>query len=443
MAVKASAHITLNSVVDIEATYRYYILQSSTASAPAKPTTFPPSSSWSDAEPTYDSGSTNSLYYVDCTVFSDGSFGYSEVSLSTSYEAAKEAYNKAQNAQDAVDNLDVGGRNLLLNSSFNLNADEWTVLNSEMTTIDEIVCGHITGALETSGYVAQDITDKIDWDNLDQTYVFSADMRLDNYVKGTTNPYLGLHMSGQYDDNGTTAYLGVVTVDGSPYIAPYAEMGWVRITWTLKFDRALDILRAHVYTRDFTGDLYFKNLKLEKGNVATDWTPAPEDIDASIDNVNTEIRQEITEQNISITQNCEGIIMEALTAYTKTSDFDAFHETVTAQLALLSDQISFKFTEQQQQITDMNESLQGQLNTITKYFTFSINGLTIGQQDNPYKVIIDNDRYSMTVNDVEVMWIANGKVYTPEIEVTNSFRLLDYLISQDSAGNVNCEYIGG
>ena len=197
------------------------------------------------------------------------------------------------------------------------------------------------------------------------------------------------------------------------------------------------------YTPDNWIEIKAGSLKLESGNKETDWSPAPEDIDASIDNINTEIRQEITEQNISITQNCEGIIMEALTAYTKTSDFDAFNETVTAQLALLSDQISLKFTEQQQQITDMNESLQGQLNTITKYFTFDINGLTIGQQDNPYKVIIDNDRYSMTVNDVEVMWIANGKVYTPEIEVTSTFRLLDYLISKDSAGNVNCEYIGG
>lgn len=102
MAVKASAHITLNSVVDIQATYRYYLLQSSTLSKPAKPTTNPPSSSWDDTEPTYTSGSTNSLYYVDLTVFSDDTFAYSEVSLSTSYEAAKEAYNKAGAAQDSA-----------------------------------------------------------------------------------------------------------------------------------------------------------------------------------------------------------------------------------------------------------------------------------------------------------------------------------------------------
>ena len=103
MAVKASAQITLNSVVDIKATYRYYLLQSSTLTKPDKPTTNPPDSTWDDAEPTFESGSTNSLYYVDLTVFSDDTFGYSEVSLSTAYEAAKEAYNKAQNAQNTAD----------------------------------------------------------------------------------------------------------------------------------------------------------------------------------------------------------------------------------------------------------------------------------------------------------------------------------------------------
>ena len=98
MAVKASGQITLSSVVDVYATYRYYLLQSSTAAKPAKPTTFPPDSKWSDTEPGYTDGSTNSLYTVDCTLFSDDSFLYSLVSLSSSYEAAKAAYNKATNA---------------------------------------------------------------------------------------------------------------------------------------------------------------------------------------------------------------------------------------------------------------------------------------------------------------------------------------------------------
>ena len=99
MAVKARAEITLTSIRDVQSVTRYYLLQSSTSAAPAKPTTNPPGGSWATSEPTYTSGSTNSLYFTDCTVFSDDTFVYSDVSLSSSYEAAKVAYNKAENAE--------------------------------------------------------------------------------------------------------------------------------------------------------------------------------------------------------------------------------------------------------------------------------------------------------------------------------------------------------
>ena len=98
MAIKAAGQITLTSVVDIVAVYRYYLLQSSTAAVPSAPKAYPPPSPWNDTEPTYTEGTTNSLYSTECTLFSDDSFLYSLVSMSSSYEAAKAAYNKATNA---------------------------------------------------------------------------------------------------------------------------------------------------------------------------------------------------------------------------------------------------------------------------------------------------------------------------------------------------------
>lgn len=134
MAVKASDIITLSTIRDVKAAYRFYKLQSSTAAAPSKPTALgTPPSGWSSVEPSYTQGSTNSLYTVDLTVFTDNTFSYSEVSLSSSYEAAKAAYNKAVNVETSLavtaqgieakvaatyttkeefNNLEIGGRNL-------------------------------------------------------------------------------------------------------------------------------------------------------------------------------------------------------------------------------------------------------------------------------------------------------------------------------------------
>lgn len=100
MAVKAKAEITLYKIISVDKVVRYYLLQSSTLAAPSKPADGAViGSNWSKTEPSYTSGSTSTLYFVDQTVLSNGALKYSEVSKSSSYEAAKEAWNKANNAQ--------------------------------------------------------------------------------------------------------------------------------------------------------------------------------------------------------------------------------------------------------------------------------------------------------------------------------------------------------
>lgn len=126
MAVKAKAEITLYKIISVDKVVRYYLLQSSTLAVPSKPADGAViGSNWSKTEPSYTSGSTSTLYFVDQTVLSNGTLKYSEVSKSSSYEAAKEAWNKANNAQKTadsanskIDGLQVGGRNMLRGSSF-------------------------------------------------------------------------------------------------------------------------------------------------------------------------------------------------------------------------------------------------------------------------------------------------------------------------------------
>lgn len=105
--IKAKAEITIFNVKDVKSVTRYYLLQSSTATAPAKPTANPPGGKWVTTEPSYTSGSTNTLYFVDQTILSDGSVSYSDVSKSSSYEAAKAAYNKALSVEKSGNELKI------------------------------------------------------------------------------------------------------------------------------------------------------------------------------------------------------------------------------------------------------------------------------------------------------------------------------------------------
>lgn len=100
MAVLTTAEITISLMIDIVGTYRFYQLVTSGTTV-TKPTgaEYPPpdllyNTDWTDTEPTYMEGEDLTLYYVDCTVYSNGTCSYSEVSFSSSYTASKEANNK-------------------------------------------------------------------------------------------------------------------------------------------------------------------------------------------------------------------------------------------------------------------------------------------------------------------------------------------------------------
>lgn len=343
--------------------------------------------------------------------------------------------------------IEVGGRNLLENSSFKQSLDEWEFVGAEISEIDGIQCAHIACVLEDAKYVQQDIAAKIDATDHEQQYVYSADIRLDNFVKGTTSPYIAIYFSGQYNkEDGTIGYSNATTVNGNPLIAPHSNKGWVRLEWVLTFPYEFTILNCSVYAKDVEGDLYFKNLKLEKGNKATDWTPAPEDVDASIAESSEALHANIVEQSTQIIAECDKMLFSALESYVESGDYESFKESIQSQLEILTDNITMTFTQTQEALNAVNEDLQNKFNQVTTYFTFDIDGLIIGKTDNPYKMVLTNERYSMTVNDEEVMYIdaVTKMAYFPKLTITETFVLLGYEWKHGEVdGLVNVDWIGG
>ena len=284
MAVKASVTITISKYRDTNSITRYYKLQASTAAAPAVPTTLTPSG-WSTSEPTYTSGSTNTLYFTDRYVFSDGTFQYTEVSKSTSYEAAKEAYNKAQAAQNSatsannkIDNLQIGGRNYILNSNFSKNTNWYAWGNP--TTREIIKDGkknwaHIvsTGTSRYQGYAQNAyINNNIILDG-DGKYTFSAK------VKGGTAGQVftvGFHWFAP----GSTEIIS----QSWKHFTIGKEVTTVVMTMDVIGKEHFNIMLG-VDSPTNIYDVYFTDIKFEKGVINTAWTPAPEDMDDAIKSV--------------------------------------------------------------------------------------------------------------------------------------------------------------
>lgn len=205
MAVLARSSITLVTSVDIDSVYWFYILQASTAAAPAKPTTVPATkgnapSGWSKTEPTtVDINKT--LYRVELTYFTDGTGVYSSVNQVSSYEAAKVAYNKASDVQtnldDAYDKLQSMGEQLVVNGSAftgdNTNFSTWT--------FDGSVANGTKGSFtKPSNYAGTPMIDEAFPIDITKRYRFEFDAKSKNK---TARHYSFLNF---YDVDGNTIY---------------------------------------------------------------------------------------------------------------------------------------------------------------------------------------------------------------------------------------------
>lgn len=159
---------------------------------------------------------------------------------------------------------------------------------------------------------------------------------------------------------------------------------------------------------------------------------------------NEKLKSETSSFNSLVQQQIDNILLSIEGQYMSKDGNDEFKQSIEAQLQLLSDTLTVKFSETVEQIEEINGDLQSKYNNITKYFTFTIDGMVIGAIDNPNRVVIDNDEISILVNGVVVQrFDANGKALIPELNVTKSLDMFGYLIDQDSNGNVNCGYAGG
>lgn len=316
MAIKAKAEITISRIIDVENVIRYYLLQSSSIAAPSKPTANPPGGSWSTTEPTYNSGATNSLYFTDLTIMSNGTYSYSAVSKSSSYEAAKEAWNKANNAQDgvgrlttrvesaetsisknneeialrakktevteAINNIDIGGRNLARKTS-----NEWGRWYSPLNKNN---CAEVISLIYPGPRSVGDV------------FMLSFDIDVKKFTGSGDGPF-ALYLQGDVD--GSWGY-------GNPFtnynFATKALAGdcTEHVSYTCKIAntyQAKAVCFQLLYRCDYsdgTGKFRIRNLKVEKGNKATDWTPAPEDYytktetDASIQVLSDKISQQVS-----------------------------------------------------------------------------------------------------------------------------------------------------
>ena len=193
-------------------------------------------------------------------------------SVSSTYETKTEVTNK-------INGIQIGSTNLVLNSDFSSGTSKWNAVNhwtihSSLTYNNKKVIH-----LSRSGLSA-DSWSELCSNNISvktgEIYTMSLD------VKWSDIP----------SDQGCSIFIWGYKADGSNRqdVKAYGLTGskdWTRIAITGTVPSGVEIIRACI-THRRNGAVYATNFKLEKGNKATEWSPAPEDISTNINNAKTD-----------------------------------------------------------------------------------------------------------------------------------------------------------
>ncbi|HEM3521398.1 phage tail protein [Streptococcus suis] len=165
--------------------------------------------------------------------------------------------------------------NLLLNSSFNENLDQWQ--GNGVTIVDGKA--RIIGEFNKTKSIYQSIKSQTANDDINQVYIASISVKVTNFAAGAKNPYLAIYIDGRKNDSANTWF-------GSTYLTTNRletinNRGIVQFTTTFKVNvprSQIGTLDFHIYTRDFTGEVEFEKVSLRRGNIDLGWQASPEDL---------------------------------------------------------------------------------------------------------------------------------------------------------------------
>ncbi len=122
---------------------------------------------------------------------------------------------------------------------------------------------------------------------------------------------------------------------------------------------------------------------------------------------------------------------------------------VTETLSTLAEQSENNFT---WTVTKVNEIIEDaaasdnltreQLNLIHTYMRFDEDGLTIGKAGNPLTFRVVNDRLAFYMNDTEVAYLSDNKLYVTQAEILARLQIGKFAYEPQSNGNLSVIYTG-
>jgi hypothetical protein len=157
------------------------------------------------------------------------------------------------------------------------------------------------------------------------------------------------------------------------------------------------------------------------------------------------VESKIVDVRAEITNLGDSIRSEVATTYAAKDDVG----TLQTQVSTMADQTSTDFTWATQTINQIiadaaaNQQLtEEQFETIQTYMTFGEDGLRLGKTGNPVTVRILNDRIAFYMNETEVAYFSNNKLYVTQAHILSRLQIGKFAYEPQPNGNMSLIYTG-
>lgn len=321
-----------------------------------------------------------------------------------------------------IDNLQIGGRNLLKNS----HSVEQTYSYPSSNYVDQ--CNWVTsiplnGDTYTLSFWAK-------------STVAGDTIRVHFYNPSNITHCVG--SQGQVSGNSD----GQCDFTLSTVLTKY----WVTYTIPKGGNSARSVIIPRMFSDFGKGTVSVKWEKLEEGNKATDWTPAPEDVDNAINTERTERQSAIETKANEITSKVSETYVSnsALEHYQKDVE-SRFTQTKKDFTWSISESVKDAKNEMSGQIESVNGRVDGLKQTtdnVNSYMSFDNDGLTLGKSDSAFKTKITNEEWSIQKNGAKVTYINDQTMYITDGQFTQSLKVGTFGFVPRANGSLDFKKVG-
>lgn len=163
-------------------------------------------------------------------------------------------------------------------------------------------------------------------------------------------------------------------------------------------------------------DLTVHWVKIEKGNKATDWTPAPEDTALSIDEIHNQldgIDNIITNTQTNFEQKIDSITATVEQTQQAVVDYQGQLTQIRTDISTEIEQVASGLNLTIEEIYNQFSDLGDVTETIRTFFKVTSDGLMIAQDGNPTSTLMGYDHFAVLLNNTEVVKIYQDSMQAP------------------------------